>query len=120
MRKLLFILLAFFAVLTAAAQDITYRFSGVVTNVDLGKKEPGVAVTVLVNGQKVASGVTSTNGKYDFTYTAPLGLKCQIVFAKTGMVSKRLAYDGSKMTEEDIPAGSEFPVAGDMSFFQCC
>ena len=115
--KLFILFISLFIGFIGLTQEITYRYSGTITNVDLGKKEAGVTVTVLKDGVKVASGISATNGKYDFSYNGPIGLKFQIEFSKQGLVSKKLTYDGSKMAEEDIPAGSEFPIAGDMSLF---
>lgn len=96
--------------MTGFSQDIKYRFVGAVVNQNTGKKEEGIKVTVYKGGQKVASGVTASNGKYEFNYTCPIASSFDIVFEKPGIVTKLIKYDGSKMIEEDIPAGSEFPI----------
>ncbi|MBI1836913.1 MAG: hypothetical protein HYR91_06565, partial [Flavobacteriia bacterium] len=99
------------------SQDLKYKFSGTITNSDLNKKEAGVKVSVLVNGTEVASGVTGSNGKYSFTYDAPIKAKFVIVYSKSGFVTKKINFEGSKMNEEDVLPGALVELPGDVSIF---
>ncbi len=107
----------FVGVLSFAQDNIIYKFSGIITNTDLGKKEAGVTVSLMKDGKQLASGVSGSNGKYGFNYTGPIGLKFVIVYSKAGLVNKRLSFDGSKMNIEDVLAGSEVQFPGDVSMF---
>jgi PIN domain nuclease of toxin-antitoxin system len=117
MKLFIFIVSLFVSVLSFAQDNIIYKFSGVITNTDLGKKEAGVTVSLMKDGQQLASGVSGTNGKYGFNYTGPIGMKFVIVYSKAGLVNKRLSFDGSKMNIEDVLAGSEVQFPGDVSMF---
>ena len=107
----------FVSVLSFAQDNIIYKFSGIITNTDLGKKEAGVTVSLMKDGKQLASGISGSNGKYGFNYTGPIGLKFVIVYSKVGLVNKRLSFDGSKMNIEDVLAGSEVQFPGDVSMF---
>jgi len=117
MKLFILIVSLFVGVLSYAQDNIIYKFSGIITNTDLGKKEAGVTVSLMKDGQQLATGVSGSNGKYGFNYTGPIGMKFVIVYSKAGLVSKRLSFDGSKMNIEDVLAGSEVQFPGDVSMF---
>jgi len=117
MKLFILIVSLFVSVLSFAQDNIIYKFSGIITNTDLGKKEAGVTVSLMKDGKQLASGISGSNGKYGFNYTGPIGLKFVIVYSKVGLVNKRLSFDGSKMNIEDVLAGSEVQFPGDVSMF---
>ncbi len=110
--------LLFFNLMLFSQVNLLYRVGGRITNSDTRKNETGVTVNLLMNGKVIGSAVTSSNGKYDIQAEAPMGANLQVVYAKSGMVSKKIKFTGSGMTEEDIPAGTEFPLPTlDMDLF---
>ena len=104
MKIILFIgaiLLAFIG----SAQQLTFNFSGQITNADTKKSEAGVTVSIIGGGKTLASSQTASNGKYDFETDAPLGGIIQVVFSKAGFVSKKIDINTSKVNVEDLPPG---------------
>jgi tetratricopeptide (TPR) repeat protein len=95
-----------------AQEDLNYVIKGRLSNLDNGGNEVGVTVTLLRNGTKVASTNTSSNGKYVLSAAGPKDGNYEIVYSKPGMVTKKIVFDGSKLNEEDLPAGNEilFPA----------
>ena len=104
MKIILFIgaiLLAFIG----STQQLTFNFSGQITNADTKKSEAGVTVSIIGGGKTLASSQTASNGKYDFETDAPLGGIIQVVFSKAGFVSKKIDINTSKVNVEDLPPG---------------
>ncbi len=117
MKLVLFIstlLFSFFGI----SQNLTYRVNGKISNNDTKKMEAGVTVSFLSNGKVLASVVSSSNGKYDLRAEGLMGGNFQVTYSKPGFVTKKVGFNGAKMTEEDIPAGIEFPLPTlDMEIF---
>ena len=117
MRLVLFIstlLFSFFGV----TQNLSYRVNGKISNTDTKKMEAGVTVSFLSNGKVLASVVSSSNGKYDLRAEGLMGGNFQVTYSKPGFITKKVGFNGAKMTEEDIPAGIEFPLPTlDMELF---
>ena len=117
MKLVLFIsalLFSFFGV----TQNLTYRVNGRISNTDTKKMEAGVTVSFLSNGKVLASVVSSSNGKYDLRAEGLMGGNFQVTYSKPGFITKKVGFNGAKMTEEDIPAGIEFPLPTlDMELF---
>ncbi|MEJ6777806.1 MAG: hypothetical protein QNK85_10895 [Crocinitomicaceae bacterium] len=101
------------------SQGLNFVFLGKIDNFDLGKSEGGVKISIIQNGT-VASSQSSSNGKYtlkvNMSYTEPF----DIVFSKSGFVSKTVSFDLTNLNQEDIPASTEYyPLeALDMSIFK--
>lgn len=112
MRYLLLSLLFVVSFFGMTQEDLNYVIKGRLSNLDNGGNEGGVTVTLLRNGTKVASTSTSSNGKYALNAAGPKDGNYEIVYSKPGMVTKKIAFDGSKLNEEDLPAGNEilFPA----------
>jgi epidermal growth factor receptor substrate 15 len=91
-------------------QDMNFSIKGQITNQDNGKKEPGIVVTVIKNGQTMGTATTASNGKYEINFSTAPQAVFKIVYSKNGFVSKTITIDGTKFNEEDSPAGSNFPV----------
>ncbi len=117
MKLILFIGILFLSFF-GSSQNLTYRVSGKISNSDTKKMEAGVTVSFTSNGKVLASVVTPSNGKYDLKADGPMGGSYQVVYSKSGFVTKKVGFNAAKMTEEDIPAGIEFPLPTlDMELF---
>ena len=92
------------------SQDINYNIDGRISNDDNGGYEGGVTITVLNNGLQVTSTTTSSNGKYSLKFSIPVIDKFELVYAKPGLVSKKISLDASKVNSEDLNAGNEMPL----------
>ncbi|MDC0100705.1 hypothetical protein OAI90_10510, partial [Crocinitomicaceae bacterium] len=92
------------------SQDINYNIDGRISNDDNGGYEGGVTITVLNNGAQVTSTTTSSNGKYSLKFSIPVTDKFELVYAKSGLVSKKISLDASKVNAEDLNAGNEMPL----------
>lgn len=114
MKQLFFIICVLFA-FNGAGQTIKFRFDGTLTNIDAGKKEGGVSVAIVQNGSTLYNTTTSSNGKYvlsgDVDYSKPF----DVVFSKSGFVSKRVMFNMAGLNEEDTPSGSEYKPVSDLS-----
>lgn len=103
---------------SGVAQDLTYKVNGKITNFETKKSEAGVTISMISNGKVLASTTTTSNGKYELKVDSPLKLSFQVVYSKSGLVTKKVGFDGSKMNDEDIPAGIEFALPTlDMELF---
>ena len=59
---LLFFVSLFVSVALGQVMEIPFR--GVISNLDLAKKEGGVKISIVQNGSAIASALTSSNGKF--------------------------------------------------------
>ncbi len=106
--------------LNSWSQDLVFLFKGVVENSDVGKRQAGVKVEIIQNGSSLYSATTASNGKYTLRCSIDYLKPFTIVFSKSGMVSKMVYFEFSRMNEEDIPPGESYqPVERlDMSLFK--
>lgn len=97
------------------SQSLKFAFNGRVENLDLGKNEGGVTISIVQNGSTIASSQSASNGKYslkaDVNYTQPF----DVVFSKPGFVAKKVNFDFSGLNEEDTPASAEYAPVDDLS-----
>lgn len=101
------------------SQEIPFFFKGKVTNQDVGSNEPGVTVSIVQNGVTVVSKTTTSSGKWVLQANVNLNSTFDIIFAKSGMVSKKLHFDFSTLNEEDVPPGEFQPLQPlDISLFK--
>lgn len=102
------------------SQSLQFLFRGKVENFDLAKKEGGVTVSIVQSGGTVSTATTSSNGKYTLKGNVDYSQPFDVVFSKSGFVSKKVGFDFSTLNEEDTPASAEFqPLeALDMSLFK--
>jgi tetratricopeptide (TPR) repeat protein len=109
MKYIIFVI-ALFMTVFGWSQDLNYQIRGRITNQDVGSNLGGVTVSIVSNGATIASSTTSSNGKYSVNAAVPKNSVFTIVYAKAGMVSKKITVDASKINEEDLPAGNEVPL----------
>lgn len=96
-------------------QNLTFFFGGQITNYDTGKKESGVTVSIVSNGKTYASAVTSSNGKYIVKALIPANATYEVVIAKPGFVSKKVAFDFSTMNMGDVREGETYDPLGQLN-----
>ncbi len=108
----------FFFVLPVVAQNkLSLDVRGVVSNDDVGKKESGAKVAIVLNGSELASTTSASNGKYSLKADVPAGSVFYVVFTKSGMVSKRIEYSTKGINPEDLPPGNVLPVDASVGLF---
>jgi len=95
--------------------NVQYIFAGQITNYDTDKKEGNVAATLTSGGKIISSVMTATNGKYQLTADLPVQSNFQIVFSKTGFVSKRVVCNFSTMNTDRIKEGDKITPLQDLS-----
>ncbi len=116
--KLILFISIFFLSFLGYSQDLTYMVFGKITNEDTKKPEAGVTVSMVSGGKVVTSAVTPSNGKYNLVYEGQMKMDFVLTYSKSGFVSKKVGFNGSKMNQEDIPAGAEFALPTlDMGLF---
>lgn len=103
--SLLFFLSLFVSLSWGQTFDLPLR--GVISNVDLGKSEGGVEISIVQNGSVVASTLTSSNGKFKLDASPNSSEPFELVISKSGFVSKKMKMDFSKMNIEDAPPGND-------------
>ena len=120
MRYFICFLLLSLSVAAWSQDDLTFLFKGSVENSDLGKKESGVKVSFVQSGSTLFTSTTNSSGRYTLKGDANYKTPFIIIFSKGGLVSKKVAFDFSRMHEEDIPPTPEFkPMdALDMELFK--
>lgn len=117
MKKFFLILLLFLPFL-GVSQSVDVRFDGVISNLDLGKKEAGVSIAIIQNGQTVSNGTTGSNGKYSVKGKIDVNKPFDVVFSKGGFASKKINFDFKGINLEDTPSGEFKPVESlDMDLF---
>lgn len=117
--KYIIFAIALFMTVFGWSQDLNYQIRGRITNQDVGSNEGGVTVSIVSNGSTVATTQTSSNGKYSLNASVPKDQVFTIIYSKSGMVSKKITVDASKINEEDLPAGNEVPLPTlDLDLFQ--
>jgi len=118
--KYVVFLLAFFATIFVWSQELSFVFKGQVENLDLGKKEAGVTVSIIQGSSTIISTKTASNGKYSIKGPVDYTQSFSVSFSKSGFVSKYVSFNLQKLNEEDIPAGDAFrPIeALDMTIFK--
>ena len=100
------------------SQDISFEFKGRISNSDNGGNEGGVAVSIVQNGNVIASTSSASNGKYSLVNSVNVSTPFDVVFRKSGLITKMVRFDFSKVNEEDIPPGDFRPVGDlDMELF---
>lgn len=109
MKKLFFFLLLFFPFL-GISQSLSVKFDGAVSNFDKGSSESGVTVSIIQNGQAVSSATTSSNGRYSVKGAIDIKKPFDVVFKKSGFVSKKVSFNFIGLNLEDTPAGDFKPV----------
>ncbi len=114
MRNIAFILFVFVTSFSWS-QQIVFDFKGQVDNLDIGKREAGVTVSIIQGGTTVASTTTASNGKYALKSPVSYRTPFKVVFSKAGFVSKFVQFNLSALNEEDIPAGTDFRPVEDLS-----
>ncbi len=114
MKQLFFIFFILFA-FNGVGQTIKFRFDGTLTNIDAGKKEGGVNVSIVQNGTTLYNTTTSSNGKYVLTGDVDFSKPFDVVFSKSDFVSKRVNFNFVGLNEEDTPSGSEYKPVSDLS-----
>ncbi len=113
-----YLLLLFFAVsmnFMAQKINVQYVFGGQITNYETGKKEGSVTATLISGGKIISTAMTATNGKYLLTANMPAQSNFEIIFSKTGFVSKRIACNFSTMNTERIKEGEKITPMQDLS-----
>ncbi|HLU87640.1 MAG TPA: hypothetical protein VKZ44_07775 [Taishania sp.] len=108
--KQFFLFLLVFIPILGFTQTLDVRFEGVINNQDVSKKEAGVTVAIVQNGQTMASGTSASNGKYMVKGKIDYNKPFDIVFSKSGFVSKKIYINLQGINLEDIPAGEFKPI----------
>jgi epidermal growth factor receptor substrate 15 len=103
--KIFFLVLLIVFPFIGMTQTLDIRCDGSVSNMDLGKKEAGVTVSIIQGGQTIASSTTASNGKYSVKAKIDHTKIFEIVFSKSGMVNKKVHIDLKMVNLEDTPAG---------------
>jgi hypothetical protein len=83
------------------SQSLQFVFRGVIENQDLGKNEGGVTITIVQNGSSIATAQSASNGKYTLKGNVDYKVPFDVVFTKSGLVSKKVAFDFGNLNEED-------------------
>jgi hypothetical protein len=116
--KYFVVVIALFSAILGWSQTISFEFKGRITNSDNGSNEGGVSVSIVQNGSSLHSVTSSSNGKYDLVGPVDVSSPFDVVFRKTGLITKMVRFDFSKVNEEDIPPGDYRPVGDlDMELF---
>lgn len=103
--KTFFLILLIVFPFIGMTQTLDVRCDGSVSNMDLGKKEASVTVSIIQGGQTIASATTASNGKYSIKAKIDHTKVFEIVFSKSGMVNKKVHFDLKTVNLEDTPAG---------------
>lgn len=116
--KTFFLILLIVFPFIGMSQTADFRCDGSVSNMDLGKKEAGVTISIVQGGQTIASGVSASNGKYSVKGKIDCSKPFDVVFSKSGFVGKKINFNFQGINMEDAPAGDLVPgTALDMELF---
>lgn len=117
--KYIVVFIALFASTLVWSQKLTFVFKGVVENSDDGRKESGVNIAIVQNGSSLYTTNSVSSGKYSFGGEIDFSKPFEVVFSKSGLVSKKIHFDLTKMNIEDIPPGDFRPVESlDITLFK--
>lgn len=113
------LVLALFVSILGWSQELNFVFKGTVENLDVGNSEGGVTVKIVQNGASLYTTSTASNGKYKLEGMVNYKTPFDVVFSKSGLVSKKVHFNLADMNEEDVPPGDIRPVeALDMTMFK--
>ncbi|MFA7274041.1 MAG: hypothetical protein WC044_09235 [Crocinitomicaceae bacterium] len=116
MRNYLFILFVFVSTfLSAQEKNVEYFFAGQITNYETGKKEGSVTVTLVSGGRTISTTMSATNGKYTLTANMPAKSNFQVIFSKSGFVSKRVECNFKLMNTDRLKEGERVTPLQDLS-----
>ena len=108
MKFFIFFLLLCISVTSWSQDDLIFLYKGNVENSDLGKKESGVTISFIQSGSTLFTATSNSSGRYTLKGGANYKIPFVITFSKGGLVTKKVAFDFSRMHEEDIPPTPEF------------
>jgi len=108
MRIVLAVIFAIFSFISWTQAPV-FHVDGNLKNHLNGKPEAGVKVELVQAGSKVLSATSTSNGKYDLKGVIDYSKAFEVRFVKDGFVSKKIAFDYSKMNIEDAPPGEIQP-----------
>lgn len=117
--KHFFLFLALFLSFFGMAQTYPFRFDGLISNQDTGGKEAGVSIALKQGGATIMSTTSVSNGKYVLEGPVDYSKPFELVYSKSGFVSKKLYFDFSLANAEDFPPGAMRPAERlDFSLFK--
>lgn len=117
--KYIVFLIALFAGTLVWSQKLTFVFKGTIENSDDGRKESGVNIAIVQNGGTLYNTNSVSSGKYSLGGEIDFSQPFDVVFSKSGLVSKKVHFDMARMNVEDIPPGDFRPVESlDITMFK--
>ncbi|MFT7343603.1 MAG: epidermal growth factor receptor substrate 15 [Lentimonas sp.] len=113
--RILLVLLYCFTASILFGQNLTFVFDGQISNYDSGKKEAGVTISIVKDGATVATTSTASNGRFKLKNMMPAKSKFDIVFSKSGFVSKKVSFDCSNLDDSNLKEGDDYKPLNDLS-----
>lgn len=107
--KFFLLLVALLSLGVVRAQDVSFQFKGVITNLDKGASEAGVTVQLLKDGAVIQTTQSASNGKYNLVSTGPATAQYTVLFSKPGFVAKKITISVAGVNVEMLPAGNTVP-----------
>ncbi len=113
MKLFLYISLLFLPFL-GLSQTFKFSLVGSISNADNGRNEPGVVISIIQNGNTIATTTTASNGSFSLVKSIDVKSPFKIVISKPQFVSKFIQCDFSKLNGEARQGGNEvnFPLNG--------